>query len=491
MAVSFALLATTVNVLTAVLALVGGLFYVVVYTGYLKRSTDQNIVIGGAAGAVPPLVGYAAATGSLALPALWLFLIVFLWTPPHFWALALMIKEHYAAANVPMLPGTRGDARDDAADPSLLARAGRVHRRRRLVARARLHRRRRAPRRLLPPARLAAPPRHLAPPRRACSSTTRSRTWRCCSWRPPSTRCSSEPVGQAPRLFRACRVGARWAPTSRSPTRSPTRPTRSRSARFRASDLLVETKPDLTPVTEADRAVEAAIRERLGRERPGDGILGEELGETAGGGRRWIVDPIDGTRNYSRGIPVWATLIALEEDGELRLGRRLRARARAPLVGGAGRRRLRERRRRCGSPGVARVEDAVLCFALEQELPAVAHRCWHPRAYGDFWAHMLVAEGAVDGAIDAVGVNVWDLAAVQADRGGGRRDVHGPRRRRTHRRRQRRLVERAPARRPARGLTPGRAAARPRRPAQPTESRKAIAPARSPSTPRSAGSAWR
>jgi len=66
-------------------------------------------VIGGAAGAVPPLVGYAAATGSLALPAVWLFLIVFLWTPPHFWALALMIKEHYSAANVPMLPGTRGD----------------------------------------------------------------------------------------------------------------------------------------------------------------------------------------------------------------------------------------------------------------------------------------------------------------------------------------------------------------------------------------------
>jgi heme o synthase len=109
MALSFALLATTVNVLTAVLALVGGLFYVVVYTGYLKRSTDQNIVIGGAAGAVPPLVGFAAATGNLTLPALWLFLIAFLWTPPHFWALALMIKEHYQAANVPMLPGTRGE----------------------------------------------------------------------------------------------------------------------------------------------------------------------------------------------------------------------------------------------------------------------------------------------------------------------------------------------------------------------------------------------
>ena len=108
-ALSFALLASTVNVLTAVLALAGNVFYVVVYTGYLKRATDQNIVIGGAAGAVPPLVGYAAASGSLALPALWLFLIVFLWTPPHFWALALMLKEHYQAAGVPMLPGTRGE----------------------------------------------------------------------------------------------------------------------------------------------------------------------------------------------------------------------------------------------------------------------------------------------------------------------------------------------------------------------------------------------
>ena len=108
-AASFALLASAVNVLTAVLALVGNLFYVLVYTRWLKRSTPQNIVIGGAAGAVPPLVGYAAATGSLALPALWLFLIVFLWTPPHFWALALMIKNAYATAGVPMLPVVRGD----------------------------------------------------------------------------------------------------------------------------------------------------------------------------------------------------------------------------------------------------------------------------------------------------------------------------------------------------------------------------------------------
>jgi protoheme IX farnesyltransferase len=108
-ALSFTVLAGAVNVLTAMLALVGNLFYVLVYTGWLKRSTPQNIVIGGAAGAVPPLVGWAAATGSLALPALALFLIVFLWTPPHFWALALLIKRDYAAAGIPMLPVVRGD----------------------------------------------------------------------------------------------------------------------------------------------------------------------------------------------------------------------------------------------------------------------------------------------------------------------------------------------------------------------------------------------
>ena len=108
-ALSFVLLASAVNVLTATLALVGNLFYVLVYTRWLKRSTPQNIVIGGAAGAVPPLVGWAAATGNLALPALFLFLIVFFWTPPHFWALALLIKRDYAAARIPMLPVVRGD----------------------------------------------------------------------------------------------------------------------------------------------------------------------------------------------------------------------------------------------------------------------------------------------------------------------------------------------------------------------------------------------
>jgi heme o synthase len=108
-ALSFVLLAGLVNLLTATLALVGNLFYVLVYTRWLKRTTPQNIVIGGAAGAVPPLVGWAAATGNLTLPAVSLFLIVFFWTPPHFWALALLIKRNYAAAGIPMLPVVRGE----------------------------------------------------------------------------------------------------------------------------------------------------------------------------------------------------------------------------------------------------------------------------------------------------------------------------------------------------------------------------------------------
>src|SRR5579871_4252018 len=108
-AVSFVLLDALVNLPTALLALAGNLFYVLVYTRWLKRSTPQNIVIGGAAGAVLPLVGYASATGHLGWAALVMFGIVFLWTPPHFWALALMIREHYANASIPMLPVVRGD----------------------------------------------------------------------------------------------------------------------------------------------------------------------------------------------------------------------------------------------------------------------------------------------------------------------------------------------------------------------------------------------
>ena len=107
-ALSFIVLVVLTNVLTAALALTGNLFYVLVYTCWLKRATPQNIVIGGAAGAVPPLAGWAAASGHLGLGALLLFLIVFIWTPPHFWALALLLERHYQAACVPMLPVVSG-----------------------------------------------------------------------------------------------------------------------------------------------------------------------------------------------------------------------------------------------------------------------------------------------------------------------------------------------------------------------------------------------
>jgi protoheme IX farnesyltransferase len=109
-ALSFLVLAAFANLLAACLAVSGGAFYVLVYTAWLKRSTPQNIVIGGAAGAVPPLAGWAAANGQLGLGALFLFAIVLLWTPPHFWALALLLARHYAAADVPMMPVVRGPA---------------------------------------------------------------------------------------------------------------------------------------------------------------------------------------------------------------------------------------------------------------------------------------------------------------------------------------------------------------------------------------------
>ena len=192
-------------------------------------------------------------------------------------------------------------------------------------------------------------------------------------------------------------------------------------ARFRSRDLVVETKPDRTPVTEADTEVEHELRAMLGTERRRDAILGEEQGASGKGRRRWILDPIDGTRNYSRGIPVWATLIALEEEGRVVLGV-----VSAPAL---HRRWWAERGGGAHAGGdqvhvsaVRRPEEAVLSFALEQPLPGLAARAWHARAYGDFWSHMLVAEGSIDGAIDAMGVSVWDLAAVQVivEEAGGR-----------------------------------------------------------------------
>ena len=187
------------------------------------------------------------------------------------------------------------------------------------------------------------------------------------------------------------------------------------------SGLPIETKPDLTPVTEADRAVETELRGLLAAERPVDAILGEEHGATTGGTRRWILDPIDGTRNYARGIPIWATLVALEESGIVSLGV-----VSAPAL---GRRWWAERGTGAFAAGepirvsaISQMANAVLCLPLERDVSELARGAWHARGLGDFWAHMLVAEGAVDVAVDAVGVSEWDLAAVQVivEEAGGR-----------------------------------------------------------------------
>ncbi len=174
-AASFVLLDSLVNLPTALLALLGNLFYVLVYTRWLKRSTPQNIVIGGAAGAVPPLVGYASASGHLGWAALVMFGIVFLWTPPHFWALALMIREHYENASVPMLPVVRGE-RETARQISLYSIAlvaatlvpGRLRR-----LRPHLRHRRAHPRRRLLVVRLPALARDDPHPQPCTSSTSR------------------------------------------------------------------------------------------------------------------------------------------------------------------------------------------------------------------------------------------------------------------------------------------------------------------------------
>lgn len=197
--------------------------------------------------------------------------------------------------------------------------------------------------------------------------------------------------------------------------------------RFRALDLAVETKPDLSPVTEADRVAERALREVLAKRRPEDGVLGEELGETRReAARRWILDPIDGTKNYSRGIPVWGTLIALEHGGDVVVGvasaPALRRRWWATLGGGAF----------ADGAGiavsdVARVEEAVLSFdrsalVLDRErVLRLVDRCWHLRAGADCWQHLLVAEGGVDVALDHI-ANVWDVAAIKVivEEAGGR-----------------------------------------------------------------------
>jgi histidinol-phosphatase len=195
------------------------------------------------------------------------------------------------------------------------------------------------------------------------------------------------------------------------------------SARFRASDLRVETKPDLSPVSEADRAAEEAIRALVASSGRGEGVLGEEFGDD-GGDAKWIVDPIDGTTNYVRGVPVWATLLALERDGRVcaslvsapALGRRWwAARGEGAFADGS----------RCRVSAVSRLEDATVSTTSSRHMPGgwseIVDRAWANRGLGDFWQYCLVAEGAVDVACDRV-MNVWDYAPVQliVEEAGGR-----------------------------------------------------------------------
>ena len=207
-------------------------------------------------------------------------------------------------------------------------------------------------------------------------------------------------------------------------------------ARFRADDLVVETKPDLTPVSEADTAVERAIREMLAEVRPQDSVLGEEYGAPADGGpRRWIVDPIDGTKGYVRGIPVWATLLALQEDREPSVAvvsaPAMRCRWWAARGMGAftddglsdGNRPLRV-------SAIGRLEDAQVSYGGLEDWQGLGRAdatlelvrsCWRSRNFGDFWAYMLVAQGAVEVALDPI-VSLWDIAAPQLiiEEAGGR-----------------------------------------------------------------------
>jgi histidinol-phosphatase len=185
---------------------------------------------------------------------------------------------------------------------------------------------------------------------------------------------------------------------------------------FRRRDLVIDSKPDMTFVTAADRNAEQVLRDHLSAVRPDDGIVGEEHGTAEGtSGVRWVVDPIDGTHNYVRSIPVWATLIAAEQDGQVvagvvsapALGRRWwAARGEGAYVTGG---------QRIEVSAVARVEDAQLSCGWDEIMfdpgyERLSRRCWRTRGFGDFWSVVLVAEGACDIAIEPG--YVWDLAPL-------------------------------------------------------------------------------
>ena len=213
------------------------------------------------------------------------------------------------------------------------------------------------------------------------------------------------------------------------------------TARFGALDLRVDQKPDLTPVTDADEAVEAAVREALARQRPGDAIFGEEQGGTpVFTGRQWVIDPIDGTKNFVRGVPLWASLIALLEDGVPTVGvvsaPALCRRWWAAQGLGAHTSFAGSSPRRISVSGVPDLGSASLSFSslsgwddlgLRERFIALTDAVWRVRGYGDFYSYCLVAEGAVDVAAEPE-VELWDLAPMDVlirEAGGTFTDLSG------------------------------------------------------------------
>lgn len=195
--------------------------------------------------------------------------------------------------------------------------------------------------------------------------------------------------------------------------------------RFDAHDFAVESKPDLTPVTEVDRAVEQLVSQRLADARPDDALLGEEFGSRGSeGGRRWIIDPIDGTKNFVRGVPVWATLIGLYDGEEPLVGvvsaPALGLRWWASAGGGAFRSVRGGQAQRLGVSRVGDLADASVSYSslsgwqergLWDGLLGLFDDVWRTRAYGDFWSYMMVAEGVVEIAAEPE-LELYDMAAL-------------------------------------------------------------------------------
>lgn len=211
-------------------------------------------------------------------------------------------------------------------------------------------------------------------------------------------------------------------------------------SRFRSGDLKVETKPDMSPVSDADRGAEELIRGQLSRLRSRDAVLGEEFGETGGGSRKWVIDPIDGTKNFVRGVPVWATLIALMDGDDVVMGMvsapALQRRWWAARGAGAWTGRNLTSATQMHVSGVRKLEDASLSYSsldgwrdrdtLEEFLD-LTDICWRTRAYGDFWSYMLVAEGTVDIAAEPE-LELYDMAAlvpIVMEAGGTFTDLNG------------------------------------------------------------------